>query len=352
MTSRTSRRCWKLTARAHEPPETHSAANVEEARHLLEQFRFDLCLTDMRLPDGNGIGLVKHIPGELSADAGSGDHRLRQHGDRRFAALKGRGVRFPIQAARSQRSAQHRALRAQVPRPAEDVAATPNDPSPVGEKMLGDSPAIHKVRAAVENSRAARRRFTSAANPAPARSWRSASCTNSARAPTNPLFRLIAGAIPENLMESEFSATGKAVSPAPSRTRRVCSRPPTAPFVSRRGRRLAAVHAGEAAAGDSGKIHPPGLYQAEIKVDIARPERDPQETCTNSWRAGISGGTCPIGSMSLSCRCRACGARPRISPSWPGNSCPARRRTRHAATAPDGRDHETAQALSLPGQRA
>ena len=41
--------------------ETRSASNVEEARHLLEQFRFDLCLTDMRLPDGNGIGLVKHI---------------------------------------------------------------------------------------------------------------------------------------------------------------------------------------------------------------------------------------------------------------------------------------------------
>ena len=41
--------------------ETRSASNVEEARHLLEQFHFDLCLTDMRLPDGNGIGLVKHI---------------------------------------------------------------------------------------------------------------------------------------------------------------------------------------------------------------------------------------------------------------------------------------------------
>jgi two-component system response regulator PilR (NtrC family) len=41
--------------------ETRSAQNVEEAHHLLEQFRFDLCLTDMRLPDGNGIDLVRHI---------------------------------------------------------------------------------------------------------------------------------------------------------------------------------------------------------------------------------------------------------------------------------------------------
>src|SRR5919108_5579954 len=41
--------------------ETRTAANVDEAKHLLEEFRFDLCLTDMRLPDGNGIDLVRHI---------------------------------------------------------------------------------------------------------------------------------------------------------------------------------------------------------------------------------------------------------------------------------------------------
>ena len=41
--------------------ETRSASNLDEARQLLEQFHFDLCLTDMRLPDGSGIALVKHI---------------------------------------------------------------------------------------------------------------------------------------------------------------------------------------------------------------------------------------------------------------------------------------------------
>ena len=41
--------------------ETRSAANIEEAHHLLSQFKFDLCLTDMRLPDGNGIDLVRAI---------------------------------------------------------------------------------------------------------------------------------------------------------------------------------------------------------------------------------------------------------------------------------------------------
>lgn len=41
--------------------ETRAAANLEEANYLLQQFQFDLCLTDMRLPDGNGIELVRGI---------------------------------------------------------------------------------------------------------------------------------------------------------------------------------------------------------------------------------------------------------------------------------------------------
>ena len=40
---------------------THSAANLEEATNLLAAEQPDLCLTDMRLPDGNGISLVEHI---------------------------------------------------------------------------------------------------------------------------------------------------------------------------------------------------------------------------------------------------------------------------------------------------
>jgi two-component system response regulator PilR (NtrC family) len=40
---------------------TRSAANLEEAHSLLASEKFDICLTDMRLPDGNGIDLVRHI---------------------------------------------------------------------------------------------------------------------------------------------------------------------------------------------------------------------------------------------------------------------------------------------------
>ncbi|SEI09504.1 sigma-54-dependent transcriptional regulator [Pseudomonas asplenii] len=41
--------------------ETQSARNVGEAREKLARDSFDLCLTDMRLPDGTGLELVQHI---------------------------------------------------------------------------------------------------------------------------------------------------------------------------------------------------------------------------------------------------------------------------------------------------
>ncbi len=41
--------------------EPHAAANVNDAKKLLSEKSFDLCLTDMRLPDGDGIELVSYI---------------------------------------------------------------------------------------------------------------------------------------------------------------------------------------------------------------------------------------------------------------------------------------------------
>lgn len=40
---------------------TKSAATYQQAQHLLREHEFNLCLTDMKLPDGNGIDLVREI---------------------------------------------------------------------------------------------------------------------------------------------------------------------------------------------------------------------------------------------------------------------------------------------------
>ncbi len=44
---------------------TASASCLLEAKTLLEQHRFDMCLTDMRLPDGNGLELIMHVVQEF-----------------------------------------------------------------------------------------------------------------------------------------------------------------------------------------------------------------------------------------------------------------------------------------------
>jgi two-component system response regulator PilR (NtrC family) len=40
---------------------TDAAATLAEARDALARNKYDLCFTDMRLPDGDGIDLVSHI---------------------------------------------------------------------------------------------------------------------------------------------------------------------------------------------------------------------------------------------------------------------------------------------------
>ena len=39
----------------------HCAENLAMARSLLNQYEFDLCLTDMKLPDGDGVEFVDEL---------------------------------------------------------------------------------------------------------------------------------------------------------------------------------------------------------------------------------------------------------------------------------------------------
>ncbi|WP_346838847.1 sigma-54 dependent transcriptional regulator [Microbulbifer sp. SAOS-129_SWC] len=46
----------------------HTAADLAHARHLLERNHYDFCLTDMRLPDGDGLQLVEEIQEQRGGD--------------------------------------------------------------------------------------------------------------------------------------------------------------------------------------------------------------------------------------------------------------------------------------------
>lgn len=67
--------------------QTYSAKNIAEAKTLLSQHNFDICLTDMRLPDGNGIELIQYIQENVASLPVA---MITAHGNMEFAikALK------------------------------------------------------------------------------------------------------------------------------------------------------------------------------------------------------------------------------------------------------------------------
>ncbi len=76
---------------------TRTAGDVTTARKLLKNEAFDLCLTDMRLPDGDGLDLVAWIQENRSQRTCRRDHCPRQRRVRR-PRIEARRLRFRFQA--------------------------------------------------------------------------------------------------------------------------------------------------------------------------------------------------------------------------------------------------------------
>src|SRR5690606_14242619 len=118
--------------------DTRSARNLKEARECLAREQYDLCLTDMRLPDGCGLELVQHIqqqypqlPVAMITAYGSLDTAI--------GALKAGAFDFltkPVDLSRL-RELVNTALRLRSP--------SPNDLS-ADNRLLGNSPPMNLLR--------------------------------------------------------------------------------------------------------------------------------------------------------------------------------------------------------------
>jgi len=118
---------------------THSAATLEEARELVARVKPDLCLTDMRLPDGNGISLVEHIQQEFPHIPVA---MITAHGsvEAAISALKAGAFDFiskPIELENLRRLVSS-ALQLEV-----DTSRTQDA---VDEELIGSAPAIQTLR--------------------------------------------------------------------------------------------------------------------------------------------------------------------------------------------------------------
>jgi len=175
---------------------TDSASTLEEARAMLKQRPYALCLTDMRLPDGDGLELVKHIsqhhtglPVAVITAYGSAENAV--------SALKAGAFDYlskPISLK------QLRPLVQSALRLAEAEPATAD----LGMQLIGDSAPIRQVRDMIERlGRSQAPVYISGESGSGKELAARLIHANSSRR-DGPFIAVNCGAIPENLMESEF----------------------------------------------------------------------------------------------------------------------------------------------------
>jgi len=114
------------------------AANLEEARSALKRARFDVCLADMRLPDGDGIDLVRFIQRHYPTVPVA---MITAHGNMESAveALKAGAFDFVSKP-----------VDLQVLRNLVGQALKLGDhPAPKGARLVGDSEAMQATRAKI-----------------------------------------------------------------------------------------------------------------------------------------------------------------------------------------------------------
>ncbi|MCY1346007.1 Transcriptional regulatory protein ZraR [compost metagenome] len=176
--------------------DTRSARNVKEAREYLAREPFDLCLTDMRLPDGTGLELVQHIqqrhpqvPVAMITAFGSLDTAVN--------ALKAGAFDFvtkPVDLGRL-RELVGTALRLRSPDAAE---------APIDNRLLGDSPPMRVMRNQIAKLARSQAPVYISGESGSGKELVARLIHEQGPRADRPFVPVNCGAIPSELMESEF----------------------------------------------------------------------------------------------------------------------------------------------------
>jgi two-component system response regulator PilR (NtrC family) len=181
--------------------ETRSAANLGEARHMLDEFHFDLCLSDMRLPDGNGIDMVRYIQ----------DH----HPELPVAVITAFGnVETAVTALKAgafdfvSKPLDINDLRNIVNSALKVTPSTGEGTAPVNHsglaRMLGDSAAVRRVRELIEKLARGQAPVYISGESGTGKELAARLIHEMGPRASKPFVPVNCGAIPEQLMESEF----------------------------------------------------------------------------------------------------------------------------------------------------
>src|SRR5512141_2401572 len=174
--------------------DTTRAETVRDAKRLLDNEPFDLCLTDWRLPDGTGLEVVQHIT-EHGLDVPAAVITAYGSTENAVAALKAGAFDYLAKPVALEQ------LRALV----KQALKVPEKPQAASSyHLLGESPAMQQVRGLIERlSKSQAPVFINGESGSGKELAARLIHTLGARSEL-PFVAVNCGAIPENLMESEF----------------------------------------------------------------------------------------------------------------------------------------------------
>ncbi|HTP48559.1 MAG TPA: sigma-54 dependent transcriptional regulator [Casimicrobiaceae bacterium] len=174
--------------------DTTRAQSVAEAIRLLDSQSFDLCLTDMRLPDAEGLRVVEHIT-ENELDVPVAVMTAYGSAENAVAALKAGAFDY---LAKPVALEQLRALVKQALKVPEKPAA------PSSYQLLGESQAIMQVRQMIERLAKSQAPVFITGESGSGKELAARMIHLGGPRAEQPFVPVNCGAIPENLMESEF----------------------------------------------------------------------------------------------------------------------------------------------------
>ncbi|HRF83211.1 MAG TPA: sigma-54 dependent transcriptional regulator, partial [Pseudoxanthomonas sp.] len=177
-----------------------TAANLTEARELLAANRYDLCFTDMRLPDGNGIELVGEISRQFPQTPVA---MITAFGNMDLAveALKAGAFDFvskPVDINVLRGLVRHALELNNSERP------KPPPPPPEANRLLGDSPAMATLRATIAKVARSQAPIYILGESGVGKELVARTIHEQGARGAGPFVPVNCGAIPAELMESEF----------------------------------------------------------------------------------------------------------------------------------------------------
>ena len=128
--------------------ETHCAASTGEAFALLEANRYDLCLTDMRLPDGDGLRVLEHVA-KHHPSVPVAVITAHSSAENAVAALKAGAFDYvskPVQLHQLRTLVQQALKLSVVEKPKKTQRAQTQQP----RELLGTSPSLQKAKHIIE----------------------------------------------------------------------------------------------------------------------------------------------------------------------------------------------------------